>query len=146
MENTMNRFTKLDADFQPLAADATGHTFVLDNVQNLIFTVENIGGDDVPHAKATELAAECRLGDKADWRLPTVEELFLVADRSKFSPAIDEDFFPGTESDWYWTSTPAAWSADCAWIVGFDGGCADGYRRYNGGFVRAVRSAVPAGQ
>jgi hypothetical protein len=40
----------------------------------------------------------------------------------------------------------AAWSADCAWIVNFNNGNANNNHRNNNGFVRAVRSAVPAGE
>jgi hypothetical protein len=146
-ENTMSRFTKLGPDFMPLPADATGHPFVLDSQQNLIFTVEHLSTKRVDHETAEKLAADCALGGATDWRLPTVEELFLVCDRSKHDPAIDTDAFPGTKSDWYWTATRAAWdAASAAWFVDLSGGDAGNGRRGSGAFVRAVRSGVPSGQ
>jgi len=96
-------------------------------------------------ASATGAAAQCTAGGHTDWRLPTVEELFLLADRKRISPAIDTDVFPDTYNDWYWTSTDSQWGASCAWIVGFDGGDAYDGHRVSSACVRAVRS-VPAGQ
>jgi hypothetical protein len=147
LENTMSRFTKLGPDFTPLPADATGHPFVLDSQQNLIFTVEHLSTKRVDHETAEKLAADCALGGATDWRLPTVEELLLVCDRSKHDPAIDTDAFPGTKSDWYWTATRAAWDpASAAWVVLlYYGGANSGHRGYDA-FVRAVRSGVPSGQ
>jgi hypothetical protein len=143
----MSRFVKLGPDFLPLTADATGHPFVLDTQQNLIFTVEHLSTKRVDHETAEKLAADCALGGATDWRLPTVEELFLVCDRSKHDPAIDTDAFPGTKSDWYWTGTRAAWSpASAAWFVLLGNGYADNSHRHNDAFVRAVRSGVPSGQ
>ena len=78
-----------------------------------------------------------------DWRLPTVEELFLLADRTRHSPAIDTDFFPDTPSDWFWSSTVAASSpSDCAWFVYFYGGHSGWDDQDNEACVRAVRAAI----
>jgi hypothetical protein len=143
----MSRFVKLNQQFQPLPADAQNHPFVLDTLQNLIFTVNHVADGEVDHAAAEKACAECDWGGVTDWRLPTVEELFLICDRSKHDPAIDTDFFPGTKSDWYWTGTPAAWNpASAAWVVSLGYGFAYYYGRANDAFVRAVRSGVPSGQ
>jgi hypothetical protein len=49
------------------------------------------------------------LSGKKGWRLPTVNELFSLVDRSKRNPAIDSESFPDTKTDdWYWTSEPLA--------------------------------------
>ena len=90
--------------------------------------------------KVEKQIAALRLGGFDDWRVPNVEEQFLLADRTRTSPAIDMDFFPDCPSDWFWTSTPWTSSpADYAWGVGFGGGSAGYDDRYDGGFVRAVR-------
>ena len=94
--------------------------------------------------KAEKLIAEAnkmKLGGFDDWRLPTVEELFCLADRSRHSPAIDTNFFPDTKSDWYWTSSSSAFDSGGAWVVGFSGGGSSGFGRSGSAFVRAVRSA-----
>ena len=76
-----------------------------------------------------------------DWRMPTAEELFALADRSRHSPAIDTDAFPTCKGGWYWSSTVDASSpSGCAWYVYFyDGGAYYDHQNYNGR-VRAVRS------
>ncbi|MBS0218107.1 MAG: DUF1566 domain-containing protein [Proteobacteria bacterium] len=103
----------------------------------------------VTHAAAAKLVAKLNkelAAGEPQWRMPTVEELFLIADRTKRMPAIDTEAFPDTKSDWYWTSTISAWSSDYAWIVSFDGGYSDvSHRDYDVAFVRAVRE-LPASQ
>jgi hypothetical protein len=119
-----------------------GDGTVTDTRTGLVWTKATLTSECVTHKKAEQVCAELGEG----WRLPTVEELFLLADRSRKEPAIDTDAFPDTQSDWYWTSTISAWSSGHAWVVGFSDGYAYGFRRgYGGAFVRAVRS-VPAGQ
>ena len=55
--------------------------------------------------EATQYAKELTL-DGGGWRLPTVEELFLLVDRSLAHPAIDVVAFPTCpQSGTFWTST-----------------------------------------
>jgi hypothetical protein len=98
----------------------------------------------VDHATAEQQCTALTAGGHADWRLPTVEELFALADRTREDPAIDTDAFPDTKPSWYWSSTITAWNAACAWFVSFYDGYASGSGRGLKAFVRAVR--VPAGQ
>jgi hypothetical protein len=97
--------------------------------------------------EAKKACEEFRMFGFSDWRLPTVEELFGLADRSRKDPAIDTGAFPDTRSSWYWSASPWAGSpASAAWIVGFNYGYAsDGHHGYKC-FVRPVRSAAVPGQ
>jgi uncharacterized protein DUF1566 len=124
-----------------------GDGTVTDTLLSLMWSKATLCEEEVNHADAEKLCSELTLAGHTDWRLPTVDELSALADRSRYNPAIDKDAFPDTQSDWYWTSTSTAWSSDCAWIVVFGfGGVGYGLRRDSGNaFVRAVRS-VPAGQ
>jgi Protein of unknown function (DUF1566) len=136
----MSRFTKIAADGAKLADDATEWVAVLDNTTGLIWTVEETKG--MPWKKAQAAVKKLDTAGFKDWRLPTVEELFLLADRTKHSPAIDTAFFPKCKSDWYWTSTPAAYSpGDYAWVVDFDGGGAGWLGQGHDFCVRAVRAS-----
>jgi len=93
------------------------------------------------HADAEKYIAKLQKDEPdAGWRLPTIDELFALADRTKYAPAIDKEFFPKCANDWYWTSTPAANSpSDYAWVVYFHYGGAHWVSRVNRAFVRAVR-------
>ena len=141
----MTRFTKIGADGAQLDQGATDHVAVLDNEHGLMWAVAYATKKPTTQPKAVAAAAKLDLLGHADWRLPTVEELFALADRTKHDPAIDTDFFPGTKSDWHWSSTPWAGSpGSYAWSVSFLNGYA-GYDPHGyGGFVRAVRSVARA--
>ena len=60
------------------------------------------------------------------WRLPTVEELFCLADRSRHNPSIDSAAFPDCPGDWFWSATPWV-GGGSAWGVNFY----DGYSGYS---------------
>ncbi len=144
-----HRFAKVDAQGRTLPADASDWAAVYDAVTGLMWSRDNVTKKSVEHAKAEKACAELELAGATDWRLPTVDELFALADRSRHMPAIDVEFFPVCKSDWYWTASPAAWSPSSdAWVVGFYHGYAYSFHRDGVAFVRAVRSvvAVPPGQ
>ena len=54
------------------------------------------------------------------WRLPSPKELLSIVDNSKFDPAINTDYFPGTNDEWFWTS--ADFKSTEAWFIRFDKG------------------------
>jgi hypothetical protein len=121
-----------------------GDDTVTDTASGLMWTKATVAKNQT-YAQATAAAEQLDVAGHKDWRLPTVEELFLLADRTRISPAIDTDAFPDTANDWYWTSTDSAWAPSCAWIVLFHLGYASSLPRSYRACVRAVRS-VSAGQ
>jgi hypothetical protein len=62
------------------------------------------------------------LGEYDDWRLPSIDELMYIADRSKRLPGIDTTYFNHVVQNNYWSSTTVAGSERGAWSVNFDGG------------------------
>ena len=81
------------------------------------------------------------------WRLPTVEEAFFIADRSKY-PATPKEFFPDIgRYEWIWTGTVDAedpedtdTASGSAWDVYLSyGGSGRSSQSYHG-HVRAVRA------
>ena len=115
-----------------------------DTRTGLMWMQETLPCGRVMHAEAIQMCAALDIAGHKDWRMPTIEELFGLADHSRHSPAIDTDAFPDTKNNWYWSSTVTSWDPSFAWIVGFGGGLAyDAHRDYDA-FVRAVRSARPS--
>jgi hypothetical protein len=74
-----------------------------------------------------------------DWRLPSVEELTSIVNYNRYGPAIDIDYFPNTESEFYWSSSPLAYDSYDAWSVSFYNGDDGSYGKNYQLAVRLVR-------
>jgi hypothetical protein len=74
------------------------------------------------------------------WRLPTRRELLSIALNDGSNPSIDASYFPGTQSNWYWTSDTYAPGPSGAWIVIFGGGNSSAGSKTFTYYVRLVRS------
>ena len=80
-------------------------------------------------------------GFNSGWRMPTLQEEQSIRDYTKYEPAWDKDVFGGKYDNWYWTSTPCAWSTGSAWCVtSGNGSVGSGFRGSNS-YVRPVRSS-----
>ena len=73
-----------------------------------------------------------------DWRLPTKEELEGIL-ASSGSPRIDTTWFPNTQANAYWSSSPYVGDSSGAWGVSFYGGYVYYDYRYGNYRVRLVR-------
>jgi hypothetical protein len=79
---------------------------------------------------------------EAGGRLPELEELALLADRSKHNPAINTEVFTDTKTDdWYWTGSEVAGVPGFAWVVPFDHGYVTSCGEDDSICVRPVRSS-----
>ena len=134
-------FIKIGADGTRLPNDATDWVAVELPDQGLTFSRTSIVDTDVPQEKCEAACKALTLAGHSDWDLPTIEELQLLVDRSRYEPAIDTDYFVDIENDWYWSKTPAAWSSASAWNVYFNLGYVSSNRRSGHGFALAVRRA-----
>jgi hypothetical protein len=131
-------FRKIGADGSVLPRDAEEWEAVLDQRTGLMWSVKVSKVTNWKRAAAA--AKKVKAAGFNDYRLPTVEELFLLADRTRGDPAIDTEFFPDTPSDWFWSSTPyASPPGGYAWFVGFSFGYSLWDNHSSLGFVRAVR-------
>ncbi len=166
-------FTKLDADGNPLNDSASSWAMVRDNVTGLVWEVktedgtvhdrgnkyswynenpETNGGNAGTPGNGTDtqdfitaLNAE-NFGGYSDWRLPTLHELASLTDKGRNDPAVNTDYFPRTQSYWYWSSTTYAFSlnGEEAICVYFSAGYDNNIEKSNSGiFLRAVRSDMP---
>jgi hypothetical protein len=77
--------------------------------------------------------------DGGGWRLPTIDELMYIADRSKRNPAINPTF-QHTASDYYWSSTTFVGYEDIAWGVYFFNGSDYWDDKGHARYVRCVRA------
>lgn len=110
---------------------------VIDQSTDLMWQRETAGPMD--WKDAISYCKNLRLGGYDDWRLPTIEELFLLADRSRCNPAIDIIAFPNTMSSPYWSSaTNVNWTGD-ALCVQFNISCVGSLDKSFNYYVRAVR-------
>jgi len=125
----MYKLTKLAADGTDLPADATGHLAV--RVENELFAHPMIwtarrSAERMTLAQAKVWAEKLDINGWS-WRLPTVEEAFLLCDRTRTTyPLVDPAYFPDCEGEWIWTSTedlvpPAgfAWGVDLGYGLSY---------------------------
>lgn len=62
-----------------------------------------------------------RCGHATGWRVPMRRELLSIVHHGAFSPAIDTNYFPGTQA-WYWTNDSYPPDLAVAWSVHFGNG------------------------
>ena len=90
------------------------------------------------YAAAVNAAGLC--GQTTGWRLPTRRELLSIVHNGAYSPAIDQTYFPGTASSWYWSSDTYAPDPAVAWGVFFYDGFAGADGKAGTNSTRLVRS------
>jgi len=142
-------YTKLDDQGKELSYTATSWAMVRDNVTGLIWEVKTDDGtihdrDDTYNwydAQDVFIQAlnDVNFGGFSDWRLPTVKELLFIVNSGRYSPAITIDYFPNTQSSYYWSSTSYASYHGYAWRVHFPCGNVNGDYKSTTYYVRAVR-------
>jgi len=117
---------------------------VTDNATGLIWASDGNGdgcngGATITWAAAITWADGLDFAGHTDWRLPNYHELPSIVDSSKSDTAIDTNFFPNTQSDFYWSSTTSAGSTGDAWYVSFYAGSVYLNPKIYNNYVRAVR-------
>ena len=124
-------FSLLQADFI-----RTGDV-VKDTVSKLEWQ-DNAIGSPTTWQGAIDRCESLTLDGHSDWRLPNINELKSIIDRSKSNPAIVQGF-KNTSSSSYWSSTTDEYYKDGAWVVYFDYGYVGNDGKDGGDYVRCVR-------
>lgn len=138
---------KLGPAGEHLPADATDYVAVLYPALDRIFTATVINMKEAPQPDLVEACKTITLLGRSDWRLPDIDELSVIVDRSRSKPAIDP-IFRNIPIDWLWSATAVSGSPGLAWFVyAYHGNVYHSSRGYHG-FALAVcsASAASAGQ
>lgn len=138
-------YTKLAADGSDLPADSTEKHLAV-RVDHPVLKAPIIvaayrAGDSVAWKNAAK-KAEAHDAYGWQWRMPTAEELFLIADRTNPVDELDANFFPDARGyEYTWSSTVDAESPSVyAWVVYLGVGGSGRNNQSYGYHVRAVRA------
>ena len=115
-----------------------GDETITDNNTRLIWQKED-DNNGYTWSKAETYCENLSLASQTDWRLPNRRELMSIADYEIYKPAINEIYFPNTNSSVYWSSTTYASDTSNTWDVDFGNGCVYSIPKSNNYYVRCVR-------
>ena len=128
--------TTLLADFSKSA------DIVTDSKTGLAWQDNNdTNGTERTWQEAIDYCETLDLDGHNDWRLPNINELKTIIDRTKTQPAIVNGFeYVGVNHEYiYWSSSTYGGYKDGAWIIGFDYSYLNGVGKDNYRYVRYVR-------
>jgi hypothetical protein len=108
-----------------------------------VWDVDTCIGDasELNWQQALQTAHGYEFADQKGWRLPNVKELATITERSCVRPAINEELFPNTPSDDFWTSTPSIQDVERAWVIAFFNSSNSVKQKELFVFTRLVRTA-----
>ena len=142
------KFTKLDAQLQPLPDDTPLDQVVAVRVQkgDLDFICAPQLTKREYQSAAKKKVTKLKIANST-WRMSTIEEELAIMDWTRSMPSKDPNFF-GTEDGGVWTDDAVPGLPGYFRVVYFDGGLVYSYRGdYFRFFARPVRvGGLPAGQ
>lgn len=98
--------------------------------------------DRYTFSEALEAAGSSEFLGATDWRLPNKKELASIIDFKCAEPAANQNLFPATKSEAYWTSTPLVYASNfSAWAISFSTGSFTNGSLTDRFAVRLVRDA-----
>ena len=123
--------------------------FIRDDAKKVVIdTTTNLVWQDDSNASSitknwSDAVAYCEnltLGGYSDWHLPNFNELYMLADRTIYNPALSP-VFNNVSSSNYWSATTSASLSSNAWSVYFNYGYDYWNYKTHSNFVRCVRLA-----
>lgn len=114
-------------------------SIVIDTNSGLIWEDNNHTSDTkIDWNSAISYCENLQQGGYEDWRMPNINELYMLADRTKYSPAIPTQFSNAASYD-YWSSSDTSESTA---TVYFDYGKKSSLDKRATAYVRCVRGGV----
>jgi hypothetical protein len=126
----------------PESYDVSAAGTVVDRVTGLMWQ-RAVDPGNMPFYDANMKCQRLGLGGYRDWRLPSRIELVSILDLAETQPSIDRGAFPGTPSEWFWTSSIASDNPTAAWYVYFYFGYPKTDEQRSHFRARCVRTAKP---
>lgn len=123
------------------------HIFKRDNVKEVVIDTDSrlIWQDDISSKTVRKSLMDAKnycykltLANFTNWRLPSIEELEMIADISRSSPAINKEF-KNVKSDFHISSSPRLSDIDTILYMDFNNGHKYEASRRGKGYVRCVR-------
>jgi len=116
-------------------------TIVKDPSTNLMWEdTEHVENGQVTYLEANSYCDALKLGEHADWRVPTLKELLSIVDYKRYEPAILKEFSRIEQDKLYWSNTPYANKSTEFWGVDFEDGDTDSASAIYDRRVRCVRA------
>lgn len=126
------------SNINPMSYTDNGNGTITDNVTGLMWQKQD-SGQKYSQVQAIAYCSGLSLGGHSDWRLPSRMNLITIVNYGSYNPAINQIYFPSTQSYDYWSSTASAVSTTYAWYVYFgDGNVVDTVPVFND-YARCVR-------
>ncbi len=87
---------------------------------------------------AVKYCKNLSLGGYDNWKLPNIDELMSISDKSRNNPAIKK-IFQNTKNSFYWSSSKYKGDSSDAWLVNFDFGSDHYFGMSDKLYVRCMR-------
>ncbi|MEE9446791.1 MAG: DUF1566 domain-containing protein [Arenicellales bacterium] len=116
-----------------------GDGTVRDFDTGLVWQQRDVDNAQLNWADAHAYCNDLTLAGNSHWRLPKRKELVSIIDYRVDMPAIDDNKFPATNSDSYWSASSDVRRDTYAWHANFNGGHVNSANKINAHYVRCVR-------
>jgi len=93
---------------------------ITDNITGLIW--QKVDGGEMSWENAQVFSDTLSLGGIENWRLPTSHELFNMMSLNFLNPAINTDYFPKTNAEYWWSINERADDPNRIWVANAGGG------------------------
>ncbi len=137
------KYTKIDASGNPLADTASDWRCIRNNFTGQLWEVKTSSNYQNTYnlSEAEEYAGQAAddgLCGSTDWRVPTIQELLTISDKTQSTQALNPDYFPFAGSGYYFSKTQHNQNSDNMWVFAATTGETSDLFKENTALVRLV--------